>query len=275
MGLLYGHAEYVATVCRDHHIAGKAVTLGKVDVFISYDQYTTMFAGLGLGTVIGGRFCLNDPLIDARIQALVEAGGHLSKIPQNPQICAFQPISDELFFGSLGFTSIVSIDVNDYQGASVAFDLNDRDIESTVTDRFDLVLDCGVMEHVFDVAQVLRNTTKIAAVGGLIVHIMPGNNFYDHGFYQISPMLFDDFYRENKFEIADLSVMEYSMNQYAHPINDPIIDKWDRYRRWRYDYDLMRVYSFGQLTNSLYYTVCSARKTSDSTTDRVPRQRGF
>ena len=253
MGLFEGHAEYVARRCLDRRIRGRVLTLGRIDVFLTLPRFIGLMERLGLAEGVDGVPVFKDADIARAVDALITGGGHLRTFC-NPGIQAEPIVSDRLFFTALGFETVDAVDIGDHEGANLIFDLNADDIRSHIPDEYDLVLDCGTMEHVFDVARVFRHLFEVTRIGGHIIHIMPGNNFYDHGFYQLSPTLFRDYYFHNKFDLVDVSVMEYHSNTYSAP-SDPLVERWDRYRSWRYDMDLMAPASFGQLTNALYYTL--------------------
>jgi hypothetical protein len=90
---------------------------------------------------------------------------------------------------TLGARQVTAIDASAYEGADVVHDLNEP-IPPSLEKRFTAVFDGGTIEHVFDVATVLRNYLSMVDVGGhLIVHTM-ANNYLGHGFYQFSPELF-------------------------------------------------------------------------------------
>ena len=274
MGLFQGHAEYVARCCLDQGLSGKVLTLGRIDVFLTFVQFTELVVRMGLADHgSDGTLAFRNADIDRRVKVLIADGRHLHEF-SIPGIIAEPIVTDRLFFAALGFEHVDAVDVSDHEGANLTFDLNSPEMPAEIQDSYDLVLDCGTMEHVFDVPQVLRHIFALTKVGGYIIHVMPGNNFYDHGFYQFSPTLFHDYYSYNYFDIIDVSVMEYSSNIYADP-SKPLVDRWDRYRSWSYDMELMEDSSFGQLTNALYYSLACVSKREGSTCGRAPTQAAF
>lgn len=100
-------------------------------------------------------------------------------------------------FRSLGFDER-SVRAMDLQGSDFNHDLNEA---IDVRDAFDCVLDGGTLEHVFDIAQAMRNVFTMLKVGGRAVHISPTNNLVDHGFYSFSPTFFADYYGQNNWTI--------------------------------------------------------------------------
>jgi hypothetical protein len=99
---------------------------------------------------------------------------------------------------------------------------------------------------------------------------MPGNNTFDHGFYQFSPMLFAGYYKANQYKILAIVVMEIIKDMY-HSINASCIVKWQMYRNWQYDPVLMGN-SFWQLGANLYFTMTCIQKQKNSIRNIAPTQ---
>lgn len=95
----------------------------------------------------------------------------------------------EEFFSVLGVQEIVAIDASGYEGAQIVHDMN-RPIPDGLISCFDIVLDGGTLEHVFDFPTALRNATMMVRPNGQFISICPANNLCGHGFYQFSPELF-------------------------------------------------------------------------------------
>lgn len=62
--------------------------------------------------------------------------------------------------------------------------------------QFDLVIDPGTLEHCFNIGQAIMNAANAVKLGGHILHISP-LNMPNHGFYNLNPTLFHDFYTQN------------------------------------------------------------------------------
>lgn len=80
---------------------------------------------------------------------------------------------------------------------------------------YNMVFDGGCLEHIYNVPQALHNVSAMCAPGGQILHVLPGNNFCGHGFWQFSPELFFSLYSEKngygetQVFIADLLDTEF------------------------------------------------------------------
>lgn len=92
------------------------------------------------------------------------------------------------FLRYLGAERVDSIDASAYQGATVVHDLN-APIPPALEERFSVVIDGGLLEHVFDFPTAIRNCMRMVRQGGHLILNLPVNNFPGHGFYQFSPEL--------------------------------------------------------------------------------------
>jgi hypothetical protein len=104
------------------------------------------------------------------------------------------PVTVSDVFSSLGFSSLEALDFSDHEGAEHIFDLNNAALPSGLHNRYDLVYNGGTLEHIFHVPNALMNISKMVRAGGTVVHLLPCNNWVEHGFYQISPTLMFDYY---------------------------------------------------------------------------------
>lgn len=96
---------------------------------------------------------------------------------------------EPLLKGQFGASNVDSIDNSAYEGATIVADMN-RPLPAALDGQYDAVIDFGCTEHIFDVAQSLRNIASLCKLGGKILHAVPANGFCGHGFYQFSPELF-------------------------------------------------------------------------------------
>lgn len=120
---------------------------------------------------------------------------------------------------ALGFDCVDVLDISDYEGANVLHDLN-LPIPPEIQERYNLVVDGGTLEHVFDFPMAIENVMRMAKIGGDVLLISPANNYCGHGFYQLSPELFFRiFSRSNGFEL--LRIYMHCDGRYYH-IVDPI-----------------------------------------------------
>jgi hypothetical protein len=94
-------------------------------------------------------------------------------------------------FLALGAASVDSLDISDYENATIASDLGKP---CCFNRRFDTILDGGSLEHIFDAATAFRNLVDLCETGGRIMHFLPVNNLNGHGFWQFSSDLIYSLY---------------------------------------------------------------------------------
>lgn len=121
---------------------------------------------------------------------------HKNKNHYNANMIIYQDI--------LGFNHISIQDVSNYEGANILFDLN-KPAPDELKSSFDVILDCGTIEHIFDVKQVFSNLFSMIRLHGSVIHFSPFNIWPDHGFYCYNPTLFKSIYAKNYFRINELS----------------------------------------------------------------------
>ncbi len=99
------------------------------------------------------------------------------------------PVFADPVLRALGATDVEAMDVADYEGATRLHDLNAL-VPEAWHEQFDLVLDGGTLEHIFDFPMALKNCMQMIKPGGRFVAVTVPNNWCGHGFYQFSPELF-------------------------------------------------------------------------------------
>lgn len=67
--------------------------------------------------------------------------------------------------------------------------------------RFDIVIDGGTAEHVFNVYQFFRTCHELARPGGLIIHHNPFRGWLEHGFYNFNPTFYWDLAAANNYDV--------------------------------------------------------------------------
>jgi hypothetical protein len=100
--------------------------------------------------------------------------------------------------------------VSDYAGADILFHLNTAERAPELRSRFGVVLNGGTLEHVFHVPNALANISDMLQTDGSVLHVMPLNNWVDHGFYQFSPTLGFDYYAAAGFSLLESAVVAFN-----------------------------------------------------------------
>ena len=121
---------------------------------------------------------------------------------------------------------VVSIDKTDYEGATFMMDLNSA-IPELLSDKlkntFDLVIDFGTLEHLYNVPQALFSISSICKENADIIHCLPANGWVGHGFYQFSPELFFSVYsEENGYAGTEVFLANCHDNKYWYRVKKPI-----------------------------------------------------
>lgn len=134
---------------------------------------------------------------------------YTKKITKYENLIHTETVDSYDFFLVLGFKDVKALDISEYEGANIIFDLNSSDIYPEICNRFDYIVDGGTFEHVFNIPNAFINITKMLKVGGKIIHWVPANNFINHGFYSFSPTLFIDYYEANNFFVENVQLIFY------------------------------------------------------------------
>jgi SAM-dependent methyltransferase len=128
----------------------------------------------------------------------------------------------EPFLRFLGADEIVSLDANSYQGASLVHDMNVT-IPDELKSRYDVVVEGGTLEHIFNFPVAVKNCMELLVPGGHFLGIAPANNFCGHGFYQFSPDLFYRvFSEENGFTVERACLCEVQSDSDWYEAADPL-----------------------------------------------------
>jgi SAM-dependent methyltransferase len=126
-------------------------------------------------------------------------------------------------------------------------------------EQFDIVVDSGTLEHIFDTRAALMNLGRMLRPGGRAIHMTPCNNFANHGFFQISPTLLIDYYHANAFGEVRAWVA-------AQTTDDPATSDWELFQM---DPDRQPVM---MTSRQKLLTLVVAEKKQDSTVEAIPLQ---
>jgi hypothetical protein len=108
----------------------------------------------------------------------------------------------------LGIDEVVAVDASSYEGARLVHDLN-TPIPVGHHSKYDLVIDGGTLEHVFNIPVALTSCMQALRAGGRYLGVNPVNNLVGHGFYQFSPeFYFRVFSSENGFRLDKIELQE-------------------------------------------------------------------
>lgn len=125
-------------------------------------------------------------ILNKRLDELIEAKGTF-------WLFDVAKVFYEAFLGTQDTTAV------DLHGTPRAFryDLN---VPIGLRQNFQVVINTGTLEHLFNVAQGFRTVHDYCDVGGLMVHTFPFRGWLDHGFWAMNPTLLVDLEAANGYE---------------------------------------------------------------------------
>jgi hypothetical protein len=139
----------------------------------------------------------------ARRDRMLERHAELLKTPHRQILFDFAKLFYEMFF------SPAEIQAVDFGGTAIArkLDLN----EPIQLDRkFDVSINHGTAEHIFNIAQVFRTMHEYTVAGGLMIHEDPFTGWIDHGFFNLQPTLFLDLAEFNQYDIQAMYIEDFN-----------------------------------------------------------------
>jgi hypothetical protein len=115
---------------------------------------------------------------------------HLSKIYSIPE--SILKSGPPVIYEYLGCDDLFSLDNSGFEGATLIKNLNLPPIKSEElhTGIYDIVIDGGTTEHIYNPIVAIANYLNYLKVGGTLFQFLPTNNYIDHGLYQFSPTFF-------------------------------------------------------------------------------------
>ncbi|WP_152929610.1 MULTISPECIES: hypothetical protein [Serratia] len=199
MSISLSALNYLCELKKNHPIKGEVLTLGKQMVFFDYDTLTKVLIEKNIQN-IGTKKNFN----------FSQDFEHLKYVEPYSRYC-----NDKAVFSSIFGVFPKVMDITDEPYVDFKQDLNYK-IDSGYAQKFSLILDAGTLEHIFDVFTALNNIDAMLKEEGFVVHITPAHGFLDHGYYQISPQLYYDFYSSRGYQIQHCYLAEMSVRKTNH-----------------------------------------------------------
>jgi hypothetical protein len=169
MGINRAEAQAILSLKRAGRVGSEILCLGRPELFLDGGDAQKLSQGFDLGWTASAAAAIT------------------------------QQIFADDFLGACGFSSVRSLDASAYEGASIIHDLN-APVPANLENITSFLYDGGTIEHVFDVATVLSNITRLLQPGGTALISTCANGQCGHGFYQFSPELFYRYFESNGFE---------------------------------------------------------------------------
>ena len=108
------------------------------------------------------------------------------------------------FYSVFGARSYHSTDPFDPR-AEFRYDLNAYFIHFH---RYDIVINFGTAEHVFNIANVFRTAYRLLKPDGVFLNVLPAYGDIDHGFYNVHPILYRGLAAHSGFELCDFQYID-------------------------------------------------------------------
>jgi hypothetical protein len=100
---------------------------------------------------------------------------------------------------ALGYAKTETLDVNGH--ASIELDLH-APTPPELVEAYDCLIDAGVLFWCSDPGAALRSILSMVKAGGTIIHVCAVSGHYGRGYYNVHPLLFEDFYLGNDCEFV-------------------------------------------------------------------------
>ncbi len=115
----------------------------------------------------------------------------------------------------LGAKKIDILDISDEEGADYIFDFNKPICDFLSEKKYNIILDFGTSEHIFNRSNVIENIFKLLDIGGIYLFHLPAGGQIDHGFIQYSPSFMYDLCFANKkaLSLLHLSLFHESLEK--------------------------------------------------------------
>ncbi|MDO8566256.1 MAG: hypothetical protein Q7S04_03675 [Candidatus Moranbacteria bacterium] len=192
MGLTSSNLKFILKKSKKYAFTGPLLTFGNQDIYATAENIRRWAKE-------------DDILLSQPEKILLSTSGDVPTINKE----AKEYIHAKTFFEFLGIreADYYDIDKFDFDRPKIIHDLQ-YPVDAKYHDFFNLIVDSGTLEHIFDVRAVMENTVKMTKVGGYVLQFIPAQNFLNHGFYQFSPTFFYDFFTANGFEIVESYLIE-------------------------------------------------------------------
>jgi hypothetical protein len=117
-------------------------------------------------------------------------------------------IAKQFYKAMFGVDETTAIDMHGTEKA-LRLDLNryhNFNNDLVAEPSFNVVINNGTAEHIFNIANVFEQMHDLCQVGGLMFHDVPFTGWVDHGFYNLNPTLFMDVAAANNYTILRMAL---------------------------------------------------------------------
>jgi hypothetical protein len=203
----------VKLIIRQHsayQFKGPVLALGIPEVYATHDELVSYFKALS------AQPC--------------RVGASEVVISNNPTGRQLGWVSFDTFLKMFGISEVLSVDIPGCEHKpDFIHDLN-LPFPAELMNRFNLVIDPGTIEHIFDIKAALTNVVRCVRVGGVVIHQVPVYS-YNGGYYSLNPNVMNDFYSSNGFgELKTFIIMwdrywAYTGKNRCYPYSEALLGK--------------------------------------------------
>ena len=101
---------------------------------------------------------------------------------------------------------------------TILFDLNAHAPGPKLLRHFDLVMNLGTTEHVFNQFRAFQTIHDLTKPGGVIYHDLPMAGYFDHAFFRYDPLFFRTVLPANNYEVLVQEISMGGMRSVAHDV---------------------------------------------------------
>jgi len=151
-----------------------------------------------------------DPEVRRQLLADFQALGlpaDVQTMPQTEVSRILYRLAKIAFRAMLDYSSLSAVDLIEGPEAEYRLDLNQP---LPIDRQFDIVLNLGTAEHIFNIGQCYKSMHELTKPGGLIVTCGPFTGSIDHGFYTIQPTFYYDLAAANGYQLLTLLLVASS-----------------------------------------------------------------
>ena len=109
------------------------------------------------------------------------------------------PMHMDDLFKMLDFSEVTSLDAFVNDNPTITHDLN-TPIPREYHEKYDLIVDYGCLEHIFNVKQSIQNLVEMLKPNGVIFLYLPMLGWHNECFHNFQPPLFFDLFSANGFD---------------------------------------------------------------------------
>lgn len=176
-------------------------------------------------------------------------------------------LRDDVFLRTFLNINYNCIDLSDYEGANIIFDLNNT-VPEDLQSRFDFIYSGGCLDNIFNPVSLLTNISKMLKPGGRVVHYESFSGVM--GTYLLfSPEWFFSYYAINNFSDCKVYVCHQTrpgVTRFGYFTNLFLYQPYFT-RSLEPDY-----FKFAMASAGILYVLIIAEKSTESSDDKFPIQ---